>query len=276
MDDHNSHLYLPPIDEQLEFLALTRSTVLSVVLILGSVGVTQKLWTGQINVLLAISVTFKKSKEETQRCPLEDFLSCYPINAEIKQDVPTASKANEYFAALADFRRNDEDDVFVPMDPVFHSQNQLLRCLQCSVPVQRLLVPELCIPRILSPLSMLVPIVASSMTMLSTTTLSVNMSKPPPLPTSIASSASGRLRTLNGATVVNGINLANLKQEQPNCRLWHPRELCKYYPKCTLTAEVCGFGHPFCGIYCECDPKKRSLQKTIGLCLFICKKPKNT
>lgn len=35
----------------------------------------------------------------------------------------------------------------------------------------------------------------------------------------------------------------------------------RYYPKCTLTAEVCGFGHPFCGEICQCEPKKRSLQK---------------
>lgn len=87
-----------------------------------------------------------------------------------------------------------------------------------------------------------------------------------------------KIRTLNGATIVNGINLNNLKfvkpapqcfkwddknhrSDQPNCRLWHPRELCKYYPNCTLTADVCGFGHPFCGEYCRCEPKNRSLQE---------------
>jgi len=87
-----------------------------------------------------------------------------------------------------------------------------------------------------------------------------------------------RVRTINGATIVNGINLAGLKfvkpmpqcyqwnkrlhqHEQPNCRLWHPRELCKYYPTCHLTAEVCGFGHPFCSDdYCRCIPERRDKQ----------------
>ncbi|KAI1732207.1 hypothetical protein Ddc_01062 [Ditylenchus destructor] len=95
---------------------------------------------------------------------------------------------------------------------------------------------------------------------------------------STADQMPSRVRTLNGATIVNGINLNNLKFvkpapqcvnwnekrhriDQPNCRLWHPRELCKYYPNCTLTADVCGFGHPFCGEYCRCDPNKRSLQE---------------
>lgn len=52
-------------------------------------------------------------------------------------------------------------------------------------------------------------------------------------------------RILNGATIINGVNLANLKFVKPapqcfywenhqhrieklNCRLWHPRELCKF------------------------------------------------
>lgn len=60
----------------------------------------------------------------------------------------------------------------------------------------------------------------------------------------IADQMPSRVRTLNGATIVNGINLNNLKFvkpapqcvkwdekrhriDQPNCRLWHPRELCK-------------------------------------------------
>lgn len=37
--------------------------------------------------------------------------------------------------------------------------------------------------------------------------------------------------------------------------------MLRYYPKCTLSAEVCGFGHPFCGEYCMCGPTERSLQK---------------
>ncbi|KAF7633334.1 hypothetical protein Mgra_00007216 [Meloidogyne graminicola] len=82
---------------------------------------------------------------------------------------------------------------------------------------------------------------------------------------------------INGRSIVNGINLNSLKFvkparqcprwdkpkhriEEPNCPLWHPRERCQYYPRCRLTAEVCGFGHPFCGEYCDCAPEKRSLQ----------------
>lgn len=57
--------------------------------------------------------------------------------------------------------------------------------------------------------------------------------------------AYNRTRILNGATIINGINLANLKFvkpasqciywenpqhriDQPNCQLWHPKELCKF------------------------------------------------
>lgn len=43
----------------------------------------------------------------------------------------------------------------------------------------------------------------------------------------------------------------------------------RYYPKCTLTAEVCGFGHPFCGEICYCAPKKRSLQKNHRIVLYL-------
>nr|CAD2153865.1 unnamed protein product [Meloidogyne enterolobii] len=82
---------------------------------------------------------------------------------------------------------------------------------------------------------------------------------------------------INGRSIVNGINLNSLKFvkparqcprwdkpkhriDEPNCPLWHPRERCQYYPRCRLTAEVCGFGHPFCGDFCDCAPEKRSLQ----------------
>lgn len=54
-----------------------------------------------------------------------------------------------------------------------------------------------------------------------------------------------KTQILNGATIINGVNLANLKFvkpasqcfywkdqqhriNQPNCKLWHPRELCKF------------------------------------------------
>jgi len=87
-------------------------------------------------------------------------------------------------------------------------------------------------------------------------------------------------RTLmNGKDVVNGVDLSTLKfvkpapqcfhwddpnhkRDQPNCTKWHPRSLCRYHPCCRLTAEVCGFGHPFCNKegYCNCEPTKRSLQ----------------
>lgn len=49
--------------------------------------------------------------------------------------------------------------------------------------------------------------------------------------------------------------------EEPHCPLWHPRVVCQYYPNCQLTAEVCGYAHPFCADVCKCDSKNRSLQK---------------
>lgn len=79
-------------------------------------------------------------------------------------------------------------------------------------------------------------------------------------------------------TFVNGVNLNSLKFvkpapqcpkwdkpkhrfDEPHCPLWHPRVICTYYPSCQLTAEICGYAHPFCGPICKCDPSNRSLQK---------------
>lgn len=45
------------------------------------------------------------------------------------------------------------------------------------------------------------------------------------------------------------------------CRFWHPREQCRYYPKCSNTADECGFAHPFCGDFCRCPKGKRDPQK---------------
>ncbi|VDK27947.1 unnamed protein product [Gongylonema pulchrum] len=45
------------------------------------------------------------------------------------------------------------------------------------------------------------------------------------------------------------------------CRYWHPREQCRFYPKCTNTADECGFAHPFCGEFCRCPEGKRDPQK---------------
>jgi len=87
-------------------------------------------------------------------------------------------------------------------------------------------------------------------------------------------------KQLRNQAIVNGVNLNSLKFvkpapqcpkwnkpkhriEEPHCPFWHPRVICSYYPNCQLTAEVCGYAHPFCGDFCTCDPKKINHYKKI-------------
>ena len=48
-------------------------------------------------------------------------------------------------------------------------------------------------------------------------------------------------------------NPAHIATALAQCKFWHPRERCRYYPTCNQGAEACGFAHPFCGVYCECE-----------------------
>ncbi|CAJ0581461.1 unnamed protein product, partial [Mesorhabditis spiculigera] len=49
-------------------------------------------------------------------------------------------------------------------------------------------------------------------------------------------------------------------RNETGCTLWHPRQTCRFYPHCAHEANNCGFGHPFCGGKCYCDPVDRDPQ----------------
>jgi len=68
---------------------------------------------------------------------------------------------------------------------------------------------------------------------------------------------------------------ADHRTKEPHCPFWHPRVICNYYPNCQLTAQVCGYAHPFCGDVCKCDPKNRSLQKNHNVVADVSKNKQN-
>uniref|UniRef100_A0A914VJQ9 NYN domain-containing protein n=1 Tax=Plectus sambesii TaxID=2011161 RepID=A0A914VJQ9_9BILA len=56
-------------------------------------------------------------------------------------------------------------------------------------------------------------------------------------------------------------NPQHLNQGAYECKFWHPRERCRFYPNCMMGADACGYAHPFCGVYCECESSNRDAQK---------------
>uniref|UniRef100_A0A914IEM4 C3H1-type domain-containing protein n=1 Tax=Globodera rostochiensis TaxID=31243 RepID=A0A914IEM4_GLORO len=84
-----------------------------------------------------------------------------------------------------------------------------------------------------------------------------------------------RAKSIRKRQFVNGIHLKFIKpasqcpdwdkpghrDQKPGCTMWHPKAPCYFYPNCRLTAELCGFAHPFCGNYgCKCGNGAQSPQ----------------
>ncbi|KAL3116227.1 hypothetical protein niasHT_004398 [Heterodera trifolii] len=85
----------------------------------------------------------------------------------------------------------------------------------------------------------------------------------------------GRSKSIRKRQFVNGIHLKfikpasqcpnwdkpNHRKDEPGCTLWHPKAPCYFYPNCRLTADLCGFAHPFCAKNgCKCGSIGQSPQ----------------